>query len=98
LEEKYQNLQKNAIKKSPTTKKHVSSISNQLSGKLQALSFRSFCLFIIVELFAAKLAGYTYMKDIRDRNVNLPMDIKFNSFALKSQKNPKKNSKNAESP
>ena len=54
--------QKRRTKKNQQQKKtHDSTNNNQLSGKLIAMSFVSFSLSIVVDLFSAKIAGYTFI-------------------------------------
>jgi len=54
---------KKAITKSVQQQKqpYVSSNINQLFGKDTTMCFISFSLSILVDLFAAKIAGYTFM-------------------------------------
>jgi len=59
LENIHQNLPKSHPKSVQQQKTYVSSNINQLSGKLTTMSFVSTSLSIVVDLFAAKIAGST---------------------------------------
>jgi len=49
------------------------------------MRFISFSFSIVVDLFPEKIAKYTYINDIRDRNVSIPIYNKCNNFSLKSR-------------
>jgi len=61
LEKKHQNLPKTPQQKAQQQRKpHDSTNINQVSQRLIVVSYILFSLFIVVHLFAATIAGYTF--------------------------------------